>query len=78
MKVQVGEYCCLIDDVELGCNPLGHHIPDDAIDFNISCKYQNDKYIALKCDYDECCDFKKKVTTHDLIEYPELFEEEED
>jgi hypothetical protein len=73
LKIEVGDYSCLIDDTECGCNPYGMDCPADCIEFELKCKYQNHNYIALKCDFNNYCDFRRQITEYDLKEYPELF-----
>ena len=78
LKVAVGEQTCLIEDGEVGCSPYEAECPANDIVVDISCKHQNHNYIALKCEYDGCCDFAREVEHSDFLEYPELFKEEEE
>ena len=77
-KIEVGDYCCLIDDGEMGCNPFNCNCPAEDIKFEVSCKHQNHDYIAIKCEFAGMCDYAQQVTERDLEEYPDLFMEESD
>ena len=73
-KVEYGEKCCMIDDCEQGCSPYGiADFPAEALNYNVSCKYQDHSYTAIKCLHCGNCDFARFVDEHDIEEYPDLF-----
>jgi len=71
-KIKVGDYAYLAEDGECGWVNTPMQTPAE-IEYEITCKYLNQEYVAWKCECFDGCDFKTEIHEHDYREYPDLF-----
>lgn len=77
MKIVVGDNACFIEDDEVGVG-LGMCETPAETRVITSCPFRNSDYAVKKCDYEGHCVFQRKVTQSDVMDYPNLFEEDDE